>query len=243
MKQPHLDKTPFMFVISPTKTMRETSKLGIDPPIYKQQTESILTYLRQFDETSLQDFLQVNPKLAQLNYQRLHTSSANAMAIDAYHGAQFKALDPETLSEKARHYLQNKLRILSGLYGLLKPFDRIRLYRLPMAHQIDEVKLSDFWRPIISVALEPYALVNLASLEYAAAIDMSRIKVLEIRFQKKQLGKLKTHAMDAKRLRGLMVRYAAENTLENLHALQNFQADGYTFDAEASTDHLWIFSK
>ena len=243
MKQEYTDNKPFLFVISPTKTMRETSKLGEDVPAYQMHAESILSFLRQFDETSLQTYLQVNPKLARLNYERLHAPSADALAIDAYHGAQFKALEPETLSVKARHYLQNKLRILSGLYGVLKPFDRIRLYRLPMAYQVDDVKLSDFWRPLIAPSLESYTVVNLASLEYAEAIDTSKVKVLEIRFQKKDQGKLKTHAMDAKRLRGQMVRYAAEHTIENIKALQAFQADGYAYDAAESTNNLWVFSK
>ncbi|TVP94143.1 MAG: YaaA family protein [Acholeplasmatales bacterium] len=234
---------PFLFLISPTKTMRKTARVGLHNPSCIVQSDTLLAYLKQLDEPSLQAYLEVNPQISQLNYQRLHAPSDEAIALDAYHGAQFKALDSESLSVDERLYLQERLRILSGLYGLLKPFDRIRLYRLPMGHAVLGVKLSHYWRPVITPLLEPYRIVNLASQEYAEALDATRIKMLEVRFQKKVGGKLKTSGMDAKRLRGAMVRFAAQHTVQSIEDLKAFQSDGYAFDVGHSSEDLWVFSK
>ncbi|MBY0486330.1 MAG: peroxide stress protein YaaA [Flavobacteriaceae bacterium] len=250
-------------VISPAKSLDyETqlpTKLYTEYDFAKQST-SIDKVLKKQKPKQLMDLMSISDKLADLNWQRnqernvAEITNENARpAIYAFNGDVYIGLDAYTLSEDKIKVLQDKLRILSGLYGLLKPLDLMQPYRLEMGTKLPIGKnknLYEFWKPIIAKQLnaeleKDELFVNLASNEYFDAVDVKKLKVPVItpEFKDYKDGKLKIISFFAKKARGLMVRYIIDTNAETIEDLKGFNYEGYAFDANLSQGNKLVFTR
>lgn len=205
------------------------------------------------------ELMDISEKLAELNWQRnqdwtLPFSLENArQAVFAFDGDVYTGLDVYSLPTEKLSVLQDKLRILSGLYGLLKPLDLMQAYRLEMGTSMavgTKKNLYEFWKKTITDALNKELeneelFINLASNEYFSAVDVKKLKVPVItpEFKDYKDGKLKMISFFAKKARGLMVRYIIDNNVETLEELKNFNYEGYAFDANLSSENKLVFTR
>ena len=203
--------------------------------------------------------MHISPKLGALNYERnqnwsLPFSSENArQAIYAFNGDVYRGLDAYSISEEKLDTLQHTVRIISGLYGVLKPLDLIQPYRLEMGSKFPVGKnknLYEFWQKKITTALndemhEDELLVNLASQEYFKAIDVKALKapLIHVDFKEFKNGQFKTIAIFSKRARGLMTRHIVETNAKSIGDLKTFNAERYAFDANLSTENKLVFTR
>ena len=251
-------------VISPAKSLNFDSELPTNQhtkPAFIKQSKEVNAVLKSLNPSDLKNLMSISDNLAQLNWQRnkvrkYKLTELNAtvrQAIYAFNGDVYTGLNAYDLKEKQIEYLQNHLFILSGLYGLLKPLDAIEPYRLEMGIKLpiaDKNDLYDFWKQTITNALNKGfkkndVLINLASTEYFNVIDKKAIKasIITPEFKDYKDGKLKMIGFFAKKARGLMVRYMAENSITNIEDIKQFNVEGYSFDANLSTDTKWVFTR
>jgi cytoplasmic iron level regulating protein YaaA (DUF328/UPF0246 family) len=250
-----------LFVLSPAKTLDFTpapAELPVTTPAMRADTARLATITRRLSAADLRRLMDISDKLAELNVERfrafrpkadhLGEPAALAFAGDVYEGLRARDLDQEALA-----WAQDRLRILSGLYGLLRPLDRIQPYRLEMGVRLANERgatLYDFWGDRLSKALNKAAeghadrtLVNLASQEYFGAVDIKALKlpVVTCSFKQEKDGELRHLAFYAKPARGMMARYAIERRLEWAEDLKSFDVEGYRYSPEHSAPHEWVF--
>ena len=249
-------------VISPAKSLNYDSKLPTgfsSESCFLNEAKELNTLLKKKSPKALSELMHISPKLGALNYERnqnwsLPFSSDNArQAIYAFNGDVYRGLDAYTISEEKLDVLQNTVRIISGLYGLLKPLDLIQPYRLEMGTKFPVGKnknLYEFWRKKITTALndelyEDELLVNLASQEYFKAIDAKALKtpLIHVDFKEFKNGQFKTIAIFSKRARGLMTRYIVDSNAQNVEDLKNFNTDRYILDDQLSTENKLVFTR
>jgi cytoplasmic iron level regulating protein YaaA (DUF328/UPF0246 family) len=249
-------------VISPAKSLNYESELPTgfsSESCFLNEAKQLNALLKKKSAKTLSELMHISPKLGALNYERnqnwsLPFSSDNArQAIYAFNGDVYRGLDAYTISEKKLDVLQNTVRIISGLYGLLKPLDLIQPYRLEMGTKFPVGKnknLYEFWRKKITSTLndemdENEPLVNLASQEYFKAIDVKALKapIIHIDFKEFKNGQFKTIAIFSKRARGLMTRYIVDSNAQNVEDLKNFNTDRYILDDQLSTENKLVFTR
>ena len=249
-------------VISPAKSLDYERELPTDAftiPAFLGHSRKIHKVLKQQKPAELVTLMDISDKLADLNWQRNKkwktpfTPSNARAAIYAFNGDVYIGMDGYTIPTDKVETLQNKLRILSGLYGLLKPLDLIQPYRLEMGTHLavgDAKNLYEFWRDTITKSLNKELkkgdfLVNLASKEYFDAIDTKKIKVPIItpEFKDYKDGDLRIVSFYAKKARGMMVRYIIDTNAETVDDLKGFNYEGYGFDANLSDDKHLIFTR
>jgi cytoplasmic iron level regulating protein YaaA (DUF328/UPF0246 family) len=203
--------------------------------------------------------MDISDKLAELNWERNQswktpfTPDNSRPAIYAFDGEVYTGIDAYTLPTDKMEDLQNRLYILSGLYGLLKPLDLIQAYRLEMGTSIAIGKsknLYAFWKTKITETLNKSIskgdfLLNLASNEYFSAIDtkLLKAKVITPEFKDYKDGKLKMISFFAKKARGLMVRFIIDTNAQSIEDIQGFNYEGYAFDANLSSDSKLVFTR
>tara|TARA_R110000765_G_scaffold115527_1_gene208476 strand:+ start:177 stop:938 length:762 start_codon:yes stop_codon:yes gene_type:complete len=238
-------------VISPAKSLDFESKLPTTKytePKFMVQAEKLNTILAKKKPKALSELMGISANLAELNWERNQQFSVpftplNARpAIYAFNGDVYQGLDAYTIDENKLVKLQDTLRILSGLYGVLKPLDLMQPYRLEMGTQLKvgrNKNLHEFWKKQITdylnSELEPDELfLNLASNEYFGAVDEKKLKVPVITpiFKDWKNDKLKIISFFAKRARGSMVRYIIDHEVETLDDIKSFNLDGYMFSKE-----------
>lgn len=250
-------------VISPAKSLDFETELPVKQFTeydFVKQSVSIDKVLKKQKPKQLMELMSISDKLADLNWKRnqernvTELSTENArQAIYAFNGDVYIGLDAYTLSKEKIEILQGKLRILSGLYGLLKPLDLMQPYRLEMGTKLPVGKnknLYEFWRNTITKALndeltKDELFVNLASNEYFDAVDVKKLKVPVItpEFKDYKEGKLKIISFFAKKARGMMVRYIIDSNAETIDDLKGFNYEGYAFDANLSTETKLVFTR
>lgn len=250
-------------VISPAKSLDFETKLPISEftkSDFIKQSVTIDKVLKKKKPKQLMELMSISDKLADLNWSRnrgrnlSEISEENArQAIYAFNGDVYVGLDAYTLSETQINVLQNKLRILSGLYGLLKPLDLMQPYRLEMGTKLPigtKKNLYDFWKSTITKSLneeleKDELFINLASKEYFDAVDVKKLKVPFItpEFKDYKDGKLKIISFFAKKARGMMVRYIIETNAETIDDLKGFNYEGYAFDENLSTEKKLVFTR
>ncbi|MGA0445153.1 MAG: peroxide stress protein YaaA [Flavobacteriaceae bacterium] len=249
-------------VISPAKSLNYDSKLPTgfsSESCFLNEAKELNTLLKKKSPKALSELMHISPKLGALNYERnqnwsLPFSSENArQAIYAFDGDVYRGLDAYSISEEKLDILQDTVRIISGLYGLLKPLDLIQPYRLEMGTKFPVGKnknLYEFWRKKITTALndelyEDELLVNLASQEYFKAIDVKALKapLIHVDFKEFKNGQFKTIAIFSKRARGLMTRHIVETNAKSIGDLKTFNAERYAFDANLSTENKLVFTR
>jgi cytoplasmic iron level regulating protein YaaA (DUF328/UPF0246 family) len=249
-------------VISPAKSL----DFETPAPLKKYTSGTFLKEAQKLNEVlkkkspkKLSELMSISPKLGELNWQRnqdwhLPFTLKNAkQAVYAFKGDVYIGLDAYTLPEAKIEELQQKLRILSGQYGILKPLDLMQAYRLEMGTKLKVGKkdnLYQFWDKTITNNLNSELandelFINLASNEYFKVIQPKLLKVPVITpvFKDYKNGKLKIISFFAKKARGLMVRYIIDNSIETIEGLKGFNTDGYSFDSNLSTEKELIFTR
>lgn len=249
-------------VISPAKSLNYERELptGFNSNIcFLEEADRLNALLKKKSPKDLSELMHISPKLGELNHERnqnwsLPFTSQNArQAIYAFDGDVYKGLDAYTISEDKLEKLQHTVRIISGLYGLLKPMDLIQPYRLEMGTKFPVGKhknLYEFWRQKITTELnnemeEGELLVNLASQEYFKAIDTKVLKspLVHIDFKEYKNGQYKTIAIFSKLARGLMTRHIVDTNAQTLDDLKTFNLERYAFDTNLSTENKLVFTR
>jgi hypothetical protein len=248
-------------LISPAKSIDEKAlKSSVSTiPIFQNEAQKIVKNLRKFKVEDLKDLMSISEDLAQLNFKRYKnwkkSTSENEALISAgfaFSGEVYRGLDLNSLSTEELEIATKDLRILSGMYGILKPTDLIYPYRLEMGTRfspIEEQKnLYEFWQDKITKTLKKElekeeVIVNLASHEYFKAVDIKQIKnrIITPVFKEFKNGKFSIVMMYAKHARGAMARYLIQNQPTNIEELKLYNIDGYSFNANQSTENEWVF--
>ena len=253
-----------LMLLSPAKTLDYETPVttkSFSIPDYLGKSSELVKVLKQKSFLDLMELMQVSQKIAELNVERFNQwklpfSTENAkQAVLAFKGDVYTGLDASALSENRLAYTQSHLRILSGLYGLLRPLDLMQPYRLEMGLKLTTKKgenLYQFWGEKITDALnvllakqdEP-VLINLASNEYFKSVQKKNLdgRLITPEFKDWKNGKYKMISFFAKKARGLMVRYAIDHNIQKAEVLQNFDYDGYHFNLELSRADKWVFSR
>lgn len=271
-------------IISPAKNMRKSEdwKELIDegelscPRLYEKSNE-VLAHMKEYITEEIRAIMKIKEELAQLNYcrfQRMKPISCcknskdgkespkftgKTPAIFAYDGIQYKSISPENISKDGIEFLNDHLRIISGLYGILRPFDMIDEYRLEMQTKVkinDKANLYSFWDGSISGNISEDLggegiVLNLASKEYSKTVEKyfdnkkseSKIKLITCTFKVEKAGKLKVESTASKKARGYMVRYIAENKIDGIEGVKTFNIDGFTYSENESTEKEIVFVK
>ena len=249
-------------VLSPAKSLDFESKLPTTKTSEGQflsDSERINKLLKKKSAKSLSKLMSISDDLAQLNYQRnqewqLPFTKDNARpAVYAFNGDVYRGLDVYTLDTKNIDKLQDAVRILSGLYGVLKPLDLIQPYRLEMGTKLSIGKnknLYEFWKRKVTKALneeleDNELFLNLASNEYFKAIDSKTLKVpvIEIDFKELKNGDYKTIGIYAKLARGLMARYIIDTNAKTLEDIKGFNLENYRFHEQLSKENRLVFTR
>lgn len=253
----------FKILISPAKSMNFETIIDyhkFTTPLFLNQSTKIMEVLKKKSPKQLMDLMDISKQLAELNWNRNQEWTTenklknSKQAIAAFTGDVYIGIDVDSLSTNQLDILQDKLRILSGLYGFLKPLDLIQPHRLEMGTQLKigtKLDLYHFWKSTVTHQLneeltENDYLINLASNEYFKVIDKKLLKAKEIitpEFKDYKNGELKMISFFAKKARGMMVRYIVQNNIETIENLKGFNSDGYQFDANLSTNQKLIFTR
>jgi hypothetical protein len=249
-------------IISPAKSLDFESKVPTSlhtQPRFLEHSEKLHKQLKTLSKKKLSDLMKISDDLAALNYNRNQTwktpfkTENSKQAIYAFTGEVFRGIDVNSLDEKKLPILQERLRILSGLYGLLKPLDLIQPYRLEMGTRLKVGKtenLYKFWDNSVAEALnnelaDGELLINLASSEYFKVLPKKVLKVPMITpvFKDFKNGEYKTIMTFAKKARGLMVRFIIENNVKTIEELKGFNIDKYRFSEEMSSGNDLVFTR
>lgn len=249
-------------IISPAKSLDFESKVPTSlhtQPRFLEQSQKLNKKLKTLSKKKLSSLMSISDDLARLNYERNQewetpfTPNNAKQAIYAFTGAVFQGLDVNSLPEEKIPLLQDRLRILSGLYGLLKPLDLIQPYRLEMGTKLKVGRrdnLYKFWDEDLANSLneeleDNELLINLASAEYFKALPKKSLKVPMITpiFKDFKNGQYKTIMTYAKIARGLMVRYIIDNNVKTIEELKGFNIEGYGFSDELSSGNELVFTR
>lgn len=249
-------------VLSPAKSLDFESKLPTTKTTeshFLKEAERLNKLLQKKSPKKLSKLMNISDNLAELNYERnqdweLPFTKDNArQALYAFNGDVYRGLDAYTIDTKKLEKIQNTIRILSGLYGILKPLDLMQPYRLEMGTKMPVGKnknLYEFWKKKITKALNEELktdeiFLNLASNEYFKAIDTKTLKVpvINVNFKEHKNGKYKTIAIYAKVARGLMARYIIDNNAETLEDIKGFNLEDYGFSEALSSEKELVFTR
>jgi len=251
-----------LIVLSPAKSLDletpPTTKLQTQPS-FLDHSEQLIHRLREFSPAELGELMDLSDNLSALNVARYASwtkdTSEARQAVMTFNGDVYDGLDARTLKPAQLDYAQSRIRILSGLYGMLRPLDLIHPHRLEMGTRLSTPRgknLYDFWGDTIAQALNRTAeeqgaetLVNLASEEYFKSVKPKALglPVITPLFEDWKNGKYKIISFYAKRARGLMARYAAVKGITDPQKLKKFDVDGYAFDKASSDEKTWIFRR
>lgn len=249
-------------VLSPAKSLnfeKQLPTLKFSESIFLKESRQVHKVLKQKSPKELSELMDISDKLADLNWQRNKNwktpfTPENARpAVFAFDGDVYTGLDAYSIPLEKLEILQDSLRILSGLYGLLKPLDLMQAYRLEMGTKLaigESENLYKYWKPILTKALNKELtkgelFINLASNEYFSAVDVKALKVPVItpEFKDYKNGKLKIISFFAKKARGLMVRYIIDTDAKTIDDLKGFDYEGYQFDDNLSKGNHLVFTR
>lgn len=246
-------------VISPSKTQDfDATQFGVFTQTRQiEQSQILVDLLKDKTQDDIASLMSISDKLSKLNFDRFQTFStpftmSNAkQALLAFKGDVYNGIDAPSLSSDDLEFAQDHLRMLSGLYGVIRPLDLIQPYRLEMGTRLknDQGKnLYEFWGDQISTILnedESEVIINLASNEYFKGIDKKSLnaKIINIAFKELKNDAYKIIGIYAKRARGLMVNYMIKNRLTKPESLKDFNIEGYQFRQDMSDESTWVFTR
>lgn len=237
-----------LFLLSPAKRMElnpVTSQIEPTEPEFLKSANEIVQVLSQYPVEILAEILDVSQDLAELNHQRFqswendHALARHKAALLAYKGDVYQQIEVDSYSRSEAEFAQKNIRIFSGLYGILRPYDGIQAYRLEMdtaAKVIENQKLPDYWRDKVTQSLQETIkrnnakfVINLASTAYSQVVDWSKLPVsfMDVYFLQKREGQLKNIGILAKKARGQMINWAIKNQVKNLEKLLLYRHEGY----------------
>ncbi len=252
-----------LMVISPAKSLDFTPTdphVPATAPAMAGDIAELAKVTRRLTRADLRRLMDISDKLALLNYERFQAfdpeGEDGVQAAMAFDGDVYDGLQARTLDKAGLAFAQRRLRILSGLYGLLRPLDLIQPYRLEMGTRLKTrrgASLYDFWGPRISQALNEAAegagepvLINLASQEYFGAVDRKALKLPVVSCHFRELKgeePAKVISFYAKKARGLMARFVIDHRIDRAEGLKAFTSGGYAFDPPASAAEDWVFTR
>lgn len=248
-------------LLSPAKMMNlETdAKWKATTPQFLEQSQEIMNVMKEMSATDLEKLMKISKDIADMNVERNQvwnvkpTAKKAIPAALAFKGEVYRGLDASTMGDDAISYFTKNAFLLSGLYGILRPSDKVMLYRLEMGSKLDvngSKNLYGFWKdtltPFVNSKLKKGEFIlNLASNEYAKVLDRKSLKVpvYDVEFQDYKNGELKKIMMYFKHARGAMARYCAENNVTTLDEVKAYDVDGYRFDENLSTNETLIFTR
>ena len=249
-------------LLSPAKSLDFKSQLPTEKNsflCFEKEAEYLNSILKTKSPKDLSDLMGVSIKIADLNYVRNNdwslpfTKKNSRQAVYAFSGDVYRGLDAYSIDSNKIDFMHSSVRIISGLYGLVKPLDLIQPYRLEMGTKLsfdNNKNLYDYWREKITNQLnselsENEPVLNLASNEYFKAIDTKVIKsdVYSANFKELKDGNYKTIAIFSKRARGMMTRYIIDNNITDINSLKSFNIDGYVYHKDLSSEKELIFSR
>jgi len=240
---------------TPAKTKTSTT------PDFLDQSQILIDRLRQFSAIDIAELMHVSMKIAELNFDRyegwsLPLSKDNAkQAMFAFKGDVYTGLDADSFSAADIKFAQKHFRMLSGLYGLLRPLDLMYPYRLEMGTKLDNERgknLYEFWGSTITDAINKQlkssksdTLINLASNEYFKSVKTKEVngEIITPAFKEYKNGEYKMIGIYAKKARGLLSRYIIQNQLSNPEDIKNFDEEGYKFNKKLSKGNNWVFTR
>lgn len=253
-----------IIILSPAKTLEINKSLCNVPmtePQYLNEAEVLIEELKTYDEYSLSKIMKTSPKLTKESMERFKSwekSCDNAfVCLGAFKGEAYRGLDAGSYSMEELFYANDHLRILSGLYGILRPFDGINFYRLEMGTKLKFDKyenLYEYWGEKLCeniyndlIKSDDKILVNLASKEYYKSVENIKkyndIKIITPEFKENKGGEYKVISTKAKRARGLMTSFIIRNKLTDVEELKMFNYEGYEYDDEMSSDDKLVFTR
>ncbi len=254
-----------LFIVSPAKTLDYDTPLPIQEvsqPPFISQSSLLIDRLKELSNEELEALMKISPKLSELNSARYqewsaqHAPSATCrQAVLAFKGDVYQGLDAYHWSEEDFQNGQQQLRILSGLYGVLRPLDLLHPYRLEMGTRLtvgEHRNLYQFWGSQVTEHLnkdltesDNPALINLASNEYYSVVKPKEVQapIITPDFKDWKNGKYKVISFYAKKARGMMVKWAIQNKVSSPEDLKGFDVAGYGYNAEMSSGNNWVFSR
>ena len=252
-------------ILSPAKTLDFDKPLTTDQhsaPEFTKESKALIKTLRQLEPSDIGSLMGISDKLATLNHDRyahwsakFDDASGARASLLAFKGDVYLGLDAQTLSKRDFTWAQKRLRVLSGLYGLLRPLDRIHPYRLEMGTALRNTAgkdLYEFWGGKVTQALNEAlsgqrskVLINLASNEYYKVVQAQNIdgRIVTINFKEWRRDAYRFVSFSAKKARGLMARYMIDQRAERADDLKAFDVEGYAFNEELSSRDEWIFTR
>lgn len=251
-----------LVVISPAKTLdfeEKDSNLPMSEPRFLDKSQEIIDEIVNYDSYSLEKLMKISTKLATLNRDRFQkwtkSLDTSKQAILAFRGDVYRGMDVGSLSHSEFFYANEHLRILSGLYGVLRPFDGINEYRLEMGTKLKVNGLKDlyeFWDTTLEESLieelkshKNKTIINLASYEYFKSIEglikSDKVNVVTPIFKELRGDEYKIITFNAKKARGIMTRYIIQNEIEDIEDIKKLDVDGYLFNEEMSTEKELVF--
>lgn len=250
------------FIISPAKSQdfsKFSSLTKTTTPYFIEKSGILIKELKKLNTEEISELMSVSENLALQNFHRFQKWNINynniqsGAALFCFTGAVYESLSAETLNDKEINFANKHLRILSGLYGIIKPLDLIMPYRLEMGTSFkieDNKNLYSFWKDELTDYLSKEMLkdndkylVNLASTEYSKALDLKKLptEVITPVFKENKNGRLKTVAIFAKKARGSMSRFLIQNEITDPKKIKNFDWDDYKFDSVNEKNGEWLF--
>ncbi|MFT5702771.1 MAG: cytoplasmic iron level regulating protein YaaA (DUF328/UPF0246 family) [Rickettsiales bacterium] len=249
-------------IISPAKSLNFESKIPpikTTTPVFIKEIKELINNFNKLSALDLEKLMKISPNLAELNFSRFQNFSENFTTINSkpalflFDGDVYKSIDVENYDEKDLEFAQNHLRILSGLYGILRPLDLMQGYRLEMGTKSKNIigtnlpefwqdKIADFFNKELKNQIEP-TIINLASSEYFDAVDFKKIngKIINIIFKEKKGDSYKIIGIFAKKARGLMADFIIKNKVEKSEDLKGFKVGNYRFRSELSDNNNFHF--
>lgn len=250
-------------ILSPAKALnfeKPSHAKNYSMPTLLSNSAELISELRNYSIDDLIKLMNISPKLAELNKERYvkwnlpFNINNSKQAISAFTGHAYQGLQADDFNENDFDFTQNNLRILSGLYGVLKPLDLIQPYRLEMGTKLETKQgknLYEYWNTIITNEInkdfkgdENY-LINLASNEYFKSIKKKNLnaEIITPQFKENKNGKFKMISVYAKKARGLMTRFIIKNQITKIEHIKAFDYEGYVFNNDLSKDNNWIFTR
>jgi uncharacterized protein len=253
-----------IIVLSPAKTLYNQAPVHFEQysqAVFLPEAEKIISVLKKKKPAQLAELMDISPKLAELNFHRFQawappfTPENSWQAVLMFNGDVYQGLKAETFSADEFELAQQKIRILSGVYGLLKPLDLIQPYRLEMSTAISisgKKNLYEFWKTKVTARLNlelvqtgHNVLVNLASNEYFSAIDTKKLKtrIITPSFKEYKDGQYRMISFFAKKARGLMSRFIIMNNISDPEEMKAFDLEGYYFNNQLSKENDWVLTR
>ena len=256
-----MEAVTMQILMSPAKLMsfpEKKDRFTTTKPLFPDKTKELITVCQQLSEKEIGTIMEINPRMARDVYEQFQTfyfnSTPRRAAALAYHGIAYTGLNASDFSDDDVAFAQRHLNIISGLYGMLRPFDLIRPYRLEMQRQIVPPgyrTLYEFWQEAVIKYLvarfkkEDKTIINVASNEYAKLIRKNAlhagIRIIDVRFLQLEHNDFKQIVVHSKKARGLMARYIIKNRLVDVEDVKGFHYEEYSFHPALSKENEWIF--